>query len=206
MQKIVSMVCLIVGWGLSQNLEDLRRELRQIKQKDMELQRKIDAERPSIEKARLEFKEYQANHSSHLSSLKRQLDSLGGALTRITRERDSLAAFKTKEKSRSSSYVYSRKRLRKSLLEQCDSLRQLVEHLPPGNIRQQLSAIDFLHSELSSGSAEESEAIERVWQIQNAIEENGQTIQVYRGPSPINSYKGADALHTDWFDLVGSCQ
>jgi hypothetical protein len=83
---------------------------------------------------------------------------------------------------------------RESMVGACERMLGLLNELPPVNIANHLSALQFLKSELTAQAVENTEAVERFWQIVFALSDMATSVDVFSAASPVASMSG-DAFY-----------
>ena len=76
------------------------------------------------------------------------------------------------------------------LLDACDRLLAALDRLPPVNIGNHSGALRFLKSEIKGKSVDNTEALERFWQILFAVNDMAGSVDVHTAPSPVPSVAG----------------
>jgi hypothetical protein len=72
----------------------------------------------------------------------------------------------------------------------CDQALTLLRALPPANVHNHISALEFLKGEIAGNAVGNPEAIERFWQILFAVNDMAQSIDVYTAASPVAAIAG----------------
>jgi len=83
---------------------------------------------------------------------------------------------------------------RESMVGACERMLGLLNKLPPANIANHLSALQFLKSELATQAVENTEAVERFWQIVFALSDMATSVDVFSAAPPVASMSG-DAFY-----------
>lgn len=79
---------------------------------------------------------------------------------------------------------------RRQLVLTCQKQIDILKTLPPEKLQNHISALEFLKSEIIGNSVENSEAIERFWQVMFAVNDLAHSIDVYSARSPVTSISG----------------
>ena len=119
-----------------------------------------------------------------------ELESLKNDYNSLQFKTDSLSQIIQQVKGRQREMDLLQERFSKLLLGACEELKQAIAMLPPGNTQSHLSALAFLQSELSVKAVDNTEALERLWQILSALSENSQSINIFPGQSPVSFISG----------------
>jgi hypothetical protein len=93
-------------------------------------------------------------------------------------------------KSRQHELDLQQEAFRNNLIKACNTLKEALVLLPPGNIKGQTSSLDFLLSELKTNAVDNVEAMERLWQILGALSEGAQSIETFSAQSPVSYISG----------------
>ena len=86
--------------------------------------------------------------------------------------------------------VLGGKRFSRSLREACDRLLAALDRLPPATVENHIGALRFLKGEIDGGSVDNSEALERFWQILFAVDDLAGSVEVHTAPSPVPPVAG----------------
>jgi hypothetical protein len=74
---------------------------------------------------------------------------------------------------------------RDNLIRSCNIILDKINSLPPSSIQSQVNSLQFLKSEISGNAVENTEAVERLYQIMSTINSMASSIEVYTAPSPV---------------------
>lgn len=188
---MVGVTCLVGAWqGTAATPEELRAEIRELKGKIADTKKQIDETRTQIGHDESAYGEYSRKHRAHLSEQEAEVDSLKHTHGDLQRRADSLAGAIATIRARQQQQVHLQTGTARQLVAYCDSLTDVVKQLPPGNVHAQLGALAFLRGELVGKAVDNVEAIERLWQILNALASSARSVEVYAGTSPVPDIAG----------------
>jgi hypothetical protein len=171
-------------------LADLENELAEWQDKIKDIKLKIKKQEDETAREKSAFSEHQERDLAHQQKLSAQVDSLRKDAAALIYESDSLTRAIESAKMSARNYDLRRDNFRKLLIGFCSELVELLESLPPGNLLNQVSAVNFLKGELETRSVDESEALERIWQVLNTLASASQSVDVYSSASPLPEIKG----------------
>jgi len=183
---ILSFIC--SAWAesypeLEKEVRDLQNKIKSTKDKIRNVQKKIKADKKA-------FSTYQKQNDSYSNRQREELESLKSDYNSLQSKTDSLSQIIQQVKGRQREMDLLQEKFSKLLLDACEELKQTIVMLPPGNTQSQLSALAFLQSELSVKAVDNTEALERLWQILSALSENSQSINIFPGQSPVSFISG----------------
>ena len=171
-------------------LADLQKEIVEWQDKIKDIKLKIKKQEDEITRAKRAFSEHQKRDLSHREKLSVQVDSLRKDASVLIAESDSISRAIESTKTSARNYDLRGDSFRRLLIGFCSKLVGLIESLPPGNLSNQISAVNFLKGELETRSVDESEALERIWQVLNTLTSASQSVDVYTATSPVPEIKG----------------
>lgn len=180
----------LAAQSLSASTAELKDEVADWHRKIKDLKSKIKKQKDETAHDKETFGAYRKRNGSYRDGLSAQTDSLKAYHQLIKVQTDSLEVSVNGAHQDIQNYRLQREYLRKTLIEMCRSLENLIGDLPPGNIQANVSAVDFLRGELETNSVTESEAIERLWQVLFTLDEASRVVDVYAAPSPIPEITG----------------
>jgi hypothetical protein len=183
-------VCLSITALRAATEEELRAEIRDLKAKISQTRKRTEETRAKAGKDREAYDAYTAKHGRHVAAQRAEVDSLKRTHARLQVQADSLAGAIRDVRARQRGQTRRQDGMIRSLAFLCDSLVAVVKRLPPSNVTSQLGALQFLGGELASGAVDNVEAVERMWQIMDALERSAQSVEVYTGPSPVPEIPG----------------
>jgi cell division protein FtsB len=176
--------------SLETSLADLEKEVVEWQDKIKDIKQKINKQEDEITREKNTFLEHQKRELSYQQKLSAQVDSLRKDIAALHTESDSLSRAIESSKISARNYDLRRNSFRKLLIGFCTELVELLGSLPPSNLTVQTSAVNFLKGELETHSVDESEALERIWQILNTLTSASQSVDVYLATSPVTEIKG----------------
>lgn len=183
---ILSFIC--SAWAesypeLEKEVRDLQNKIKSTKDKIRNVQKKIKADQKA-------FSTYQNQNNSYSNRQREELESLKGDYNNLQSKTDSLSQIIQQVKGRQREMDLLQERFSRLLLDACKELKQAIVILPPGNTQSHLSALEFLESELSVKAVDNTEALERLWQILAALSEDSESITIFSGQSPVSFISG----------------
>ncbi|MBD3240642.1 MAG: DUF3450 family protein [Chitinivibrionales bacterium] len=170
--------------------EELRNEIRELEARIAETDKQIEAVRREEENERREFEQYRARHAQRLAEQRAEVDTLKQTHAHQQQRADSLAEAIADLRKAKQEQARRGRVLASRLEAYCDSVSAVVASMPPGNSKAQLDAVAFLRGELAAGAVDNIEALERLWQILDALSSAAQAVEVYNGPSPVTDIAG----------------
>lgn len=168
---------------LEKTIRELTNKIVTTKKQSQEIEKKIKQDQEA-------FAKYENQYQNHFSRQEAELDSLKNDYSRLQLRTDSLVQRIRQVKNRSHEFDLMQKQFTRVILASCTELSQSLQLLPPGNIHKQVTALEFLHSELSVHAIDNVEALERLWQILSVLSEGAQSIEVFPGQSPVPYISG----------------
>ena len=176
--------------SIETSLNDLEKEVAEWQDKLEAITLKIKKQDDEIAREKSAFSEHQKRDLAHQQKLSAQVDSLRKDVAALIAESDSLSRTIESTKMSARNHDLQRDNFRKLLIGFCSELAGLIEFLPPGNLLNQSSAVSFLKGELETRSVDESEALERIWQVVTTLTSASQSVDVYSATSPVPEIKG----------------
>lgn len=170
--------------------EELRGEIRELEAKIAETDKRIEAVGRDEQNEKREFEQYRATYARRLTEQQAEIDTLKQTHVRQQLRADSLAAAIQELRGAQRMQARQGRVLAARLQAYCDSVSAIVESMPPGNSTAQLGAVAFLRGELAAGAVDNIEALERLWQILDALTSAAQDVEVYTGQSPLGDIPG----------------
>lgn len=168
---------------LEKTIKDLKKKIKATQQQSKQVNKKSNKDKE-------EFADYERRNNNYLSQQQKELDKLKEDYNKIHRKSDSVSRIIGQVKGRQKELDLQQKAFRNSLIKACNTLRQTLVLLPPGNVKGQMSSLDFLHSEIKTNAVDNVEALERLWQILSALTEGSQTIETFSAQSPVSYISG----------------
>lgn len=137
-----------------------------------------------------EHDSYKKRMNEKLKEVNQEIDSLGKIETEYRKKNDSLAIVITSLKSNQKEYELLNNNFRSILTNLCDKIIDQVQKTPPMVSKDLSTPLSFLKSELMSGNIDNTEGMQRLFQIIKNYEEATSTIQIYQGTSPTPQLQG----------------
>ena len=176
--------------SFAESYPELEKTIKDLKEKIKSTQEQIKQVKKKSEKDKEEFSEYESRNSNYLSQQQEELAKLKEDYDNIHRKSDSVSHIISQVKGRQRELDLQQEAFRGNLIKSCNTLRATLVLLPPGNIKDQISSLDFLRSELKTNAVDNVEALERLWQILGALTEGAQTIETFSAQSPVSFISG----------------
>jgi len=176
---------IIAGISFAQEFPDLEKEINELQGKIKSTNEKIQNVKKKIGDDEKSFSGYQKQNSDYSGHQNEELENLKRDYTRLQNETDSLSGIILKVKNNQHELDLLQERYTRLLINACEELKRILSGLPPANIQNQVSACEFLLSELSIKAVDNAEALERFWQILGALSENALSIDIFSGQSPV---------------------
>ncbi len=164
---------------------DIDKEIARIRKELADVSAQRQTIREEIVKENREYSDYQKRTQQRFETLKAEIDSLKGLNEQFVNQNDSLSALITTSEANKRQYDLMQDRFRERIKEGLDVHNKTATHLPPMIAKNNISAIAFLKSELTSKTVDNIEAIQRLAQILKDMEEAISSIQIVQGPSPV---------------------
>jgi hypothetical protein len=189
-RKLLFFIFFIVGSAWAESYPDLEKEINELESKIKSTRNKIKTVTKKIEADEQAFSSYQSQNTGYYNKQREELEALKNDHTSLQYKTDSLSQIIQTVKNKQSELDLFQGRFSQLLLDACAELKQAILLLPPGNTQNQMSALEFLQSELSVKAVDNSEAVERLWQILSALSEGSQSIDIFSGQSPVSYISG----------------
>jgi Skp family chaperone for outer membrane proteins len=168
----------------------MREEIRELAGKTQEIRKKIEHTKEKAAQDSAGYQKYIAGHRSRIADLAAERDSLKMLVRELESKRDDfeenarsaeLSAGNIKAMSSSITALVARN---------CDLLVDSLAGLDRFNIDRQLSALRFLSGEITAGTVDAIEGMERYYQIVKQLEQQSRAAESWSGPSPSAQMKG----------------
>jgi hypothetical protein len=166
-------------------LEDLEKTIKNLNSKIANTEKQTNDIKEKIKNDEKSFLKYKRQYDDLFKRQKEELDTLKIDYSRLQVKTDSLVTRIFEVKQKYAELDLLQKRFKKLIIASCNHLKETLFLLPPGNIQSQITAVDFLHSELAVNAVDNIEALERLWQILKSLSEGSQSIEVFPGQSPV---------------------
>ncbi len=193
MLKKVTILSFLLFFGVAayeESFPELEKEIKDLQKKIRNTQDNIKKVKKKIKADKKTFSSYENRQESYFNRHEAELDSLKSDYSRLHDKTDSLAGDIQQTKNRQHELDLLQEQFTRLLLKACSELKEKLAKLPLKMVHNQISAVDFLRSELSVNAVDNIEALERFWQIQNVLSESGQSVDVAPGQSPVPFIKG----------------
>lgn len=185
-----TLVLFLIGSTWAESYPELEKEMRELQNKIKSTKSNIKNVKKKIKADKKAFSAYQKQNNNYSNRQREELESLKNDYNNLQSKTDSLSQIIQKVKSRQREMDLLQERFSKLLLDACEELKQTIKMLPPGNIKSQLSSLEFLQSELSVKAVDNTEALERLWQILAALSEDSESITIFPSQSPVSFISG----------------
>ncbi len=170
---------------------ELEKTIRDLKEKISKTHNQIKQVDEKIEEDEKEFLSYQKNNEKYFNQQKAELDSLKSDYNKFYQKSDSISNLINEVKREQGELDLQQDRFQRQLIKACEELKKAISLFPPGNlIKNQISSIEFLHSELTTKAVDNIEALERLWQILGTLSEGTQAVETFSNQSPVSFISG----------------
>ena len=180
----------LTGPAFGESYPELEKDVRELQNKIKSTKIKIKNVNQKIKADKQAFSAYQNQNNSYSNRQREELESLKNDYNGLKYKTDSLSQKIQKVKNGQHEMGLQQERFSKLLLDACIELKQTIVMLPPGNTQNQISSLEFLQSELSVKAVDNTEALERLWQILAALSEDSESITLFSGQSPVSFISG----------------
>ena len=136
------------------------------------------------------FRAADSIHQTTLHRLLKDKDTLAQQSLHATRQADSVLLEIEDVRRRYAELKAKQSHFGDCMDKACREALTVLKTLPPANLENHLSALEFLQSEIAGKSVENPEALERFWQILHAVDDMARSIDVYTAPSPVAAIQG----------------
>jgi hypothetical protein len=169
---------------------DYESEIKRVRQELMRVQE--ERERTSTEKEKdvKDFNEYRKKALKSIRDINHQTDSIRQLVLSYSSKNDSLAAVLNQEKDRIKSYEIMQEQSRQLITSMTSKILSTASLMPPSPSSRFASALNLLKNDLSGKTADNIEAITRLFQIIRDMHETSSSIQVIQGTSPLPELRG----------------
>jgi hypothetical protein len=168
----------------------LRKEIQELEQSIKDVKRELELNDGKKADDLTAFEAYAARHNKNMQRLAAERDSLRGDYQKLSATTSTLARQAQGVKDRQQEFDLLQKRYAQQLTQSCERVGDFLKTLPPQMGRKHLASVEFLRSEIASASVDNTEATERLFQILTTLQEESQTVDVFQGPSPLESMTG----------------
>lgn len=182
---ILCFFCITLAVEESDSLKNLEKTIKELNTKIANTRKQTHDIKEKIKNDNQSFLKYKNQYEDHFGRQKNELDTLKNDYSRLQVKTDSLVTRILEVKQQYAELDLLQNRFTQLILNSCKKLKETLLLLPPSNIQKQITAIDFLHSELVVKAVDNVEALERLWQILSVLSEGSQSIEVFPGQSPV---------------------
>ncbi len=187
--------CFVFLFSLSilsyaESYPELEKTIRDLQKKIKSTQEQIKQVKKKSDKDKDDFSDYQNRNSNYYNQQKEELEKLKSDYNKIHLKSDSVSSLITQVKNRQQELDLQQEVFHNNLIKACNTIKESLMLLPPGNIKGQISSLDFLHSEIKTNAVDNVEALERLWQILGALTEGSQSIETFSAQSPVSYISG----------------
>jgi len=184
-----ALLLLCIG-ALMVSADELDVEISQVKKEIERVQSQRKEENALAKKERAEVEAYQKRTVEKKLALTHQTDSMRTATAAIHATNDSLSAHLHAIEQQIREQDLQQERIRESIRGAVSTVAAAVALLPPLIAEQYKSPLDYLGSELTGKSVENTEALFRLMRIVQDVATLSQDIQVVEGSSPVTALRG----------------
>jgi len=165
----------------------LKKELSQVR-----LERQRVAE--DIAQDKKEFADYQERAAARKSECKTETDSIKDQTALLVQKKDSLAALSNGAQLKRKQYELEQESFRQSILDACARLTAVAKKMPPGVSNQSVGALTFLTQDCTSKTIDNIEALHRLMQIIQNLDEASSAIQIGQETSAVPEIHGSASM------------
>jgi hypothetical protein len=170
--------------------EDVDSEIRRLRKELMQVQEERRRVSDDSKKDKEEFETYRKRILERMRSARAETDSTKKNLIQVTLSRDSVDAMINAEKNNARRYELLQDEYRLVMINACDTVSAYASKMPPLVSGRLLSAIKLLRDELTASTIDNVESTGRLGQIIKDMHEQGGTIQIVQGNSPVPEIRG----------------
>jgi len=171
--------------------EEIDNEILRIKKELAQVRQEREKTREDALKDKKDFAEYAQRFAARKASLAGETDSILRAGRVLEASADSLAALTSSLDIQKKQYELLQERFRDRLLAACGRLIFPAKKFPPAISKQSLGALSFLLSDCKTKKVDNVEALRRLVQIAQNMEEYSLSIQTGQETSPAPSIRGS---------------
>ena len=180
-----------IGFALEEeSYSELEKETKDLQNKIKTTKKDISAVKKKIDSDKKSYSKYKKHRDNYFDQQQAELDSLKSDYRKLHIKTDSLANVIKVVKAGQKELDLQQKHFHITLINACKQIRETISFFPPGNVKNQTGALDFLQSELATGAVDNSEALERLWQVLSVLSEGTQSIESYSAKSPVSFING----------------
>lgn len=173
----------------------LQSEIDAVKKQIAQTQSQIDKVKSDRENDKHAYLGYTKQFGSYYVKLKSELDSINSDSRQVKRDLAVLNRQIDSLGSREDELNHLSVALREALLDAGQRMLALLASSSPGSVAGQRIPLEFLMSEIRGLTIDNNEAIERLWQIYQSIDDLTERVEVFTGASPVDFIPGqADFL------------
>lgn len=170
--------------------QDLTEEIKRLRRELMQVQEERNRTREEIDKDKEDFQNYRKRALERMRDIRQETDSIRQVIQDYSQQRDSLEAVVGGVKSRTKHYELLQDAFRRELIGACDTVEIYARELPPAGTEKVMSAIGLLRNELNTKTVDNIESVTRLFQIIRDMHEQGASIQIVQGTSPVPDIRG----------------
>lgn len=185
---ILFTICL--SHNLTAQTNDIDSEIRKIRKELMQVQEERRRVSDEVKKDKTDFETYRKRTLERMRALRIETDSLRNSAAILSLSKDSVDAIINAEKNNTHRYELLQNGYRLSLVAACDTASSYASLMPPLISGRIISALKLLKDELNASTVDNIEATTRLAQICKDMHEQGGTIQIVQGTSPISDIRG----------------
>ena len=172
---------------LENEINRLKKELSQVR-----VERQRTAE--DVTKDKNEFADYQQRTTTRKSECSAETDSIKRQTALLVRKRDSLAAIVSGAQIKRKEYDLRQESFRQSVLDACSRLSALAKKTPAGVSNQAVGALTFLANDCKLKTIDNIEALHRLVQIIQNLDEAGATMQIGQETVAVPEIRGSASM------------
>lgn len=169
---------------------DVDNEINRVKKELSQVQAERQRVAEDITKDAKEFADYEQRTASRKSECAAETDSIKRQTALTAQKSDSLGALVSGSQLKRKQYELLQESFRQSVIAACARLTIEAKKTPNGNANQANGALTFLVNDCRSKTIDNIEALHRLLQIIQNLDEAGGTIRVGQEPSAVPEIRG----------------
>ncbi len=192
LKRMSLLIVLLVFMGTyAQEQIDIENEITRTKREMKRLKKEREKVRRLTVQDKEEFLDYESRTKQRFSALESETRSTKKETIVHQKKSDSLGAVLTGIKASQKEYDVKQRVAKTRLIAFCEKAMKSTKQIPPSLSKKAYDALNFLKSELATGSIENSEGIHRLIQVLNDTELQLMEIQISQGISPVPEISGS---------------
>lgn len=171
-------------------MDEIRKEIKELQAKTSEVREKIKQTEEKASKDSASYAEYLFENRKRVQLLSAEKDSLSGLVKKLDEKRTEIVASSEVIEMRKGNYKALVSSVLLNVVKSCKEMQDYLVKYKQFNIERQIDALGFLAVELTSGTVDVVEGVERYYQIIKQLEKYSEETEVWRGKAPGGLLKG----------------